>query len=237
MKVISKVNTKRLVKGSTYEVVRLINKDDGTVRFFRSIIEIENGVKSIPRNFTLENGNPLPEINYISQTYQRPMSYIYEPSTIKVGDIIKCRRDSTYLKAGKLYQVEDIIVKKGKYSTEYTVKVKGHNRFISFYNFGLPNKDELREISLSSILEDVSINLSVDMDSRVIDTLSPEEKNEILLSALFRSIMDKHRNTLDILDWAIQKIEPKYKLKREDFNEVMNKTLYQICQENEKSQS
>lgn len=49
--------------------------------------------------------------------------------------------------------------------------------------------------------------------------------------------MDKHRKQLDIIDWAIQKISPKYKLKREDFDDIMSKTIYDICQENEKSQS
>lgn len=187
MKVISKVDTKRLVKGATYEAVRLINKDDGSVTFFRSLIEIEGGLKSIPRNFTLENGNPLPEINYISTSYKPPIAYIYEPSKLKIGDILKCRRDSTYLKAGKLYQIEDVVHERKKYGVDIKIKVKGHNRYISTYNFGLPSKDELREISLRSILEDVSVDLSVDTNSRIIDSLSTKEKNEIILSTLFMS--------------------------------------------------
>lgn len=235
MKVISLKNTRKLVKGSTYEVLTLRNKRPTNNQFFRPFIFIKDIGRSVPNSFTLENGDPIPEIDYISEKADDNfLSYVEHPEKIKVGDILKCRRGSTYLEFGKLYKVDEVDIKKINNWYDVKVKVGGYNRWLSIYNFSTPTQRELREISISSILDNQKLNFNVDLEVRIIDKYEPGEKNKILTSVLFKSILDPSRNTLDILDWAIQKIEPKMKLTREDFGEIMKKSIHQICLENEK---
>jgi hypothetical protein len=236
MKVISLKNTKKLVKGTVYEVSYLRNKKPTNGGFFRPVIVIKNMCRSTPNSFTLENGNPIPEIDYTEASFNNTNSYIRNPENIKIGDILKCRRQSVYLEFGNLYRVDDVKILKKTSWYDVSIKVGGYDRWLSIYGFILPSQEELRDISISQILGDKKINLKIDKENRIIDRYDIQKKNRVLTSILFRSILDTHRNTLDILDWAIQKIEPKFKLTREDFSEIMEKSVYEICLENEKSQ-
>jgi len=240
MKVISLKDTRKLVKGCLYEAVVISNKNPKNGNYFRPYMFIKNIGRASPANFTLENGNPIPEIDYRSTDSRTDTRWMTDPETLVAGDILKCNfTKSKYLKEGRLYKIDDVsITKKGTTYIWYDVKVKigGYKRWLSPSGFLRATTQEMREISLTTIFGDGIVELDVKKDVRVIDTYSDEHKNKIISFLLFRSIMDTFRRDMDIVDWAIKKIEPRLRLNRGDFDEILKKSLLDICNENEKNQ-
>jgi hypothetical protein len=95
MKVICLKNTKKLVKGSIYEVLYLNNLDNKTGHYFRPSVTIKlNDFSNYSfgiANFKLENGKNLPEINWSSDEWkntkiENSKSVIGDSNPVKVGD-------------------------------------------------------------------------------------------------------------------------------------------------------
>jgi len=239
MKVISKKNTRILIKGCQYEVYRIWNDGSNSwrdgmlqLRKFGPILSVEN--------FTYINGKKLSRINY-SATGAEERYIRLEFKDVKKGDILLCETDGykTFVKDG-MYKVEKTITVKGTrinfvgtmlpIEKKY-IKFVGIKRKIIFngWNFRKLTVDENRKKSLSEILEGekYKIILSGD-DVRNIDLV--DDKDDILLKILSKSILDKNRHHLSIVDWACEKIGDKLSIKKEDYEPYMNMTFAEILE-------
>lgn len=226
MIVICKRETKRLIKGVRYEVQNLWNGGNNQ-RWIEGKVEIKGIGRFVVSNFTDINGKELPKINIISKNNDRlPERIKFED--IKKGDLLICISDSykTMIKGG-MYKVEEKISEKTEYnwSNNY-LKFKGIKRKLKFstWNFRKLTKEEIREISLNSVLKGENPNIIETTDLRKIDMV--ENKDLELMKNLCLSILDRNRHHLSILDWACSKnlmgIESK------DYEPLLKLTLQEI---------
>lgn len=231
MIVISKKDTKRLIKGVRYEVENLWNNGN-----IQSWLNGKVQIKGIGRfdvdNFTDDNGNPLPRINYSSNTISTRESLL-SFSDIKEGDILVCTSDyyKTLLKGG-MYKVESKIeIQNNKYSwsrnDEY-IKFKGVERKLKFnpWNFRSLNAEESRDISLMAVLEDVQPDIITTTKFRKIDKV--ENKDIELIKTLAKSIIDPNRHHLSVVEWACRKTGSNLGLVVDDYKSLMDLTLSDI---------
>ena len=108
------------------------------------------------------------------------------------------------------------------------IKIEGYNRFLSIYNFRHLSAEERRNISLGSIFnEEIDIK-SVDRSVRKIDNMTQSERDKVLVSSIFQSILDPHRNNMTITEWASKKKGKIYNIEVTDFKPLMNKKLSDI---------
>lgn len=239
MKVISKVNTKRLVKGAVYDVVKLQASNTGQNRYFRPRVTIrlnsEINQNFSVNNFKLENGDDLPQIDWTSEHYKLNHYNWSElritEKNIKEGDYVVYTRNShSSLITDRKYKVEKINHRVynstfGNQFSEIEIKVEGSTRFYKSYSFRKCTADETRETNLKLVFDENSDLEKVDKSKRKFDYYNPEEKERILLEILFKSAIDKNRNNLSVVDWAITKIAESMKLKNEDFETILDKDL------------
>lgn len=236
MRVICKTNTTKLVKGATYEVLRLSNRVGNN----RASVSIKGLGTYVVKNFTQIDGTPLPNIDWTDpsvQQSQRTNEYIKKPEELKVGEILACRYDSKYLESGKKYKISHVNTIERSYGSgskykETKIKVEGFNRWLNPWRFRKLNQEESRDLSLNEIFETPQ-NFTVDKSIRKIDTMDESRKRKIVLSTLFNSILDPYRNSLSIIDWAVQKTGKKWDLKIEDFKPYLGLTLQEITDQNQ----
>lgn len=244
MKVVSKVNTKRLVKGAVYEVVKLQANNSSKNRYFRPRVTIKlnsecNQNFSIT-NFSLENGDSLPLIDWTSDTHKMNSfnwsDLRIRENNIKEGDYVVYTRNShSSLVQDRKYKVSKLnhrVYKSsfGNHFTEIEIKVEGSTRFYKSYSFRKCTPDEVRETNLKLVFDENSDLEKVDKTKRKFDYYSQKEKEKKILEILFKSAIDKNRNNLSVVDWAIKKVATSLKLKEEDFTEVLNKKLNSILE-------
>lgn len=233
MRVVCKVNTTKLVKGATYEVARLWNKNAGN----RARVSLKGLGSYVVKNFTQIDGTPLPQIDWQDPSLNNTPSntgYIKDPDKLQKGDVVACRWESKYLTAGKLYRISEVRTTERTYGSgskykETKIKIEGFNRWLNPYRFRLLSPDESRDISLNEIFETPQ-DLSVDKSVRKIDTIEPLKQRKIILSILFGAILDQYRNSLTIQEWAIQKTGKKWDLTEKDIEPYLNLTLQEIIQ-------
>lgn len=233
MRVICKTNTTKLVKGATYEVARLWNKNSGN----RARVSLKGLGSYVVKNFTQMDGTPLPQIDWEDPTFKNQQyntGYIKEPHTLKKGDIIACRWDSKYLTSGKMYRISDIVTTEKSYGSgskykETKIKIEGFNRWLNPYRFRLLSQEESRDLSLNEIFETPQ-ELSVDKSVRKLDTIESIKQRKIILSILFGAILDQYRNSLTITEWAVQKTGKKWDLTEEDLKPYLHLTLQEIIE-------
>ena len=235
MLAISVKETKKLVKGVKYPVLEYRNS---STRGFRSSIKIKDlGWFRLDFFIPGDGTSSFPKIDWKDHNIidDETSNYIKNPENLKKGDLLVCVREgSIYLQKGNFYKIEDIKQETINRWTKVQVKVLGYNRWLSHYSFRIASQREIREISLLKLFDEQVPSTSIDKSTRKIDLL-PNEKKELLLGQIIiRSVLDPWRNSMDIIDWAIKKIEPSLKLKRDDFFPIMQKTLTELCQENEK---
>jgi hypothetical protein len=242
MKVKSKVNTKRLVKGSIYEVTKLYNSNSNQNKYHRSriTIKLNDGVTQTfsINNFKMEDGTDIPKIDYVSEwwklNYINPYDLRINESNIKEGDfVIYLRNSHRSLITDKKYKVEKVNIKSykgyaGNSFQEVEIKVEGSTRFYKAYSFRRCTVEETRDTNLKLVFGEDTDLVKVDKSVRKIDIFSEEEKQKILLEILFKSATDKNRNSLSVVDWAISKIGYTYKLNIDDFTEILKKDLNSI---------
>lgn len=243
MKVISKVDNKKLIKGVSYEVVKLKNLNNGNSKWFYPSVTVRLNSKSKKtfsvNSFTLENGDELPKINYTSEDQKynidynvNPYEYRISEDNIKEGDyVVYIRNSHSSLVYGKKYKIKE--VRKRERNHHYIlidIKLEGSNRFYRTNSFRRCTVDELRDTNLKLLMDDESDVVEIDKKKRKFDFYSDEEKNILLLEALFSSAMDKNRNNLSIVDWVIKKVAKQYKIKSDDYSNLMDKNLKEILE-------
>lgn len=241
MKVISTSNTKRLVKGAVYEVLKLDNLSMSGKNFRPSVIIKLNDVLSRSfsvKSFKLEDGSDLPEINWESDEWKEKTTDWsqgrIQPDNIKKGDYVVYRKNShKNLIYGKKYKVEDINVINHKNTwgtsthnwTEVQIKVEGSSRFYKSYSFRKCTPQEARDISLNVLFDQETGVEKVDENIRKIDKYDEVTKEKLLIKILLSSMLDSNRNNMSVTQWAINKIATQYSLKESDFTNLMNCTL------------
>lgn len=227
MKVISKKSNRRLVKNGEYEVIQIWN--DGTSQtYHEGKCEIDGIGYYKVDEFTTINGGDLPKIRF-----EQDRNYFKD---LKKGDILVSKYDvGKSFVQDQMYLVEGIKTiqhqRKWGIASENYIKFQGFPRWYKFspWRFKLLSKDKAREISLDEILSDKKSPTILERKKRSIDSV--ENKNSLLLKILSTSIIDKYRNNLDVLDWAIQKNGSKYGVSREDFDHLMNIPLKDIIKQ------
>jgi hypothetical protein len=239
MKVKSKVNTKRLVKGAIYDVMKLHGSNPNNLRYFRPRVVVKltgnlNQNFSV-NNFTLEDGRPIPQIDWTSDEHK--MNHIdlwslrITETNLKEGDyVVYIRNTHSSLITNRKYKVEKIYhTKFGSYS-EIKIKIEGSTRFYKSFSFRKCTAEEVRETNLKLVFDESSDLAVVNTKKRKFDFFTKEEQEKILMEIIFKSAIDKNRNNLSILEWAISRVEPTMKLRKEDFEEIMNKDLKSIIE-------
>lgn len=231
MDIISLINTAKLVKGGTYIAQSFNNMPISSTtppaqarslgRFRKVFLRGYGSFQC--KDFTDIQGNPLPQINYTNNT-PNPYSLKVSDIDLKKGDIVVCKSDNyKFLVKEAKYRVVDID-EVNKWNTK--VKFEGYKRWIRFgsYNFRKLSLQETRDIALSQIF-DKSENFSVEFVRKF---ERESNKDKILIESIAKSIVDPHRNHLNILDWCIQKKARYQQLTKEDFEKILNKPLVEI---------
>ena len=228
MRIVSKTNNSKLVKGSVYEVSRIWNSSKNGRVSLKGL-----GTYST-KGFTQLDGTPLPQIDWQDPSTQVRVDngYIKEPHLLKKGDIVVCRWDTKYLASGQKYKISDVNTIERKYGSgssykETKIKVEGFNRWLNPWRFRYLNQEEIRDLSLNEIF-DAHEAYAVDKLTRKLDKQAPKIKNKIILGSIFDGILDHHRNNLSTLDWVVQKSGRKWDLKHEDIDPFLNLSLKEI---------
>lgn len=110
------------------------------------------------------------------------------------------------------------------------VKFVGVNRKmkINSWTFRKLNAEEAREQALGHILDGEELKVITSTDKRNIELV--DDKDDILLKTLAKSILDPNRHHLSIVDWASQKNGDKLQIESKDYEPYLNMTLAQILE-------
>jgi hypothetical protein len=223
MKVISKVSNKRLIKGHEYEVESIYN--DGTSNsWLEGKLSIGNLGRFRVDNFKMPDNKAVPKIKLEKVALKSK-----DVKETEIGDLLICKVDSYVLfNKDSLYKVKDIkeVEKFNRYK-EVSVKFEGINRWIklSNWNFRQLTDQEKRELSLNYLLNNENPDI-VNKVERKIDL--DKNKNESLMKEISKSILDRNRHHLSIIEWAIEKTGSRSKIKKEDFEDILNMKLGDI---------
>jgi hypothetical protein len=232
MIVVALKNTTKLVKGARYEVQSLYNSSSTR----RSRVYLKGLGGYDVKGFTDTSGNPLPKIDILPTASEIVK---LEFSELKKGDIIVCKSNSyKTLVPGAKYKIADLKEDKVEYTTwngtkatrSYPrIKFEGVNRWFDFnhWRFRGLSTEEIREISLSQVLEGKGPEIIKTDKLRKIDHV--ENKDKELILYLSKAIFDPNRNNLDIIDWA-SKIGNKMGIERKDYDFLLNLPLKEIIE-------
>jgi len=227
MKVISKKSNKKLLKDHVYET-DFFNNDKSTVgvRYdFKRISIVGKGNYNVD-NFTLTNGDPIPLKLYDS----KKKSNITDVKDLKKGDIIVCLSDNRfkYLIEGGKYRIKDLLINSTNTWVSGSIKIEGYDRWLrwSQFTFRKLSIQEKRDLSLSQIF-DKEENFSVEFKRKF---EQKEDKDRVLIETIAKSILDRHRHDLGLIDWACDKNGGHLKVTPEDFKHLMDKPLKEIIE-------
>jgi len=206
MIVIAKKSTGKLIGGYRYEVESL--KNSGSNRWGEGTVTLKDVGTFNVSHFTDTNGNPISKIDILKERKE------FKFEDIKKGDILVCERNQYKgLIPGNMYKIAELKTTKktekdwqGKDRVRVTnfIKLDGH-RFIQFnpWAFRKLNASELREISLSEVLDNQVLDYTVDTSVRMIDTV--KEKDLELMKILSKAIVDSKRHHLVLLIGLVPK--------------------------------
>ena len=244
MKVKSKVNTKKLVKGSIYDVVEL--RASTNAKYYnrnRVLVKMNSDSNQwfTIHNFTLENGDNIPKIDWKSDDFKmnniNPWELRINENNLQVGDyVVYVRNSHSTLIHNRKYKVVDI--NKRTFTSQFghhsyvdiDIKLEGSTRYYKSTSFRICTAEETRDINLKLVFDEETDLQKVDKNKRNFDFFSDEEKELILIRTIFKSALDKNRNNLSLIDWAATRVEPTLKLKKEDFEELLKKDLKSIIE-------
>lgn len=99
---------------------------------------------------------------------------------------------------------------------------------VNSWNFRKLNAEESREQALSHILDNEEVKVITSTDKRNIELV--DDKDDVLLKTLAKSILDTNRHHLSIIEWASKKIGDKLQIENKDYDPYLNMTLAQILQ-------
>jgi hypothetical protein len=229
MKVISKKGNRKLLKGHIYDT-DFFNNDQTQVnqnyRYSYKRISIEGrGLYNVD-DFTQTDGQPLPNILYDKRVKVEPTKI----TDLKKGDVLVCLSDQRfkYLIKGGKYRIAEVRITNGGSWSGGDIRLEGYNRWLmwSSWNFRKLTLQESRDLALSQIF-DKEENFSVEF-KRKFELKS--DKDVVLVETLAKSILDKNRHELSIMDWGIEKSGGHFKLTKEDFSHLMDKPLKDILE-------
>ena len=233
MIVIAKKNTGKLIKDYRYEVVSL--KNSGTNKWGEGTVTVKDVGTFTVNNFVDTNGSPLPKTDIIPNNNIRDFKF----EDLKKGDILVCRRNMyKNIIPGNMYKIVDLKTTsvnetdwQGKPRVRKTnfIKLDGH-RFLQFnpWAFRKLNTDELRDISLSAVLDGEVKEYTVDKSARKIDNV--ENKDLELMKIISKAITDPKRHHLSIIDWSVSKINHRMDVDVNDFEGLLNMSLKDILE-------
>lgn len=172
--------------------------------------------------FTDEHGKSIPSNSiYDVRAKRQPNSEI----VLKTGDIIVCHSDrfKNFIKGNK-YKISEIQTSKVRSYNRTKIKIEGYNRWITFnsWTFKKLGEQESRDIYLDSLLNNTTINTEIGIKG-------VENKDKLMLEILSKSILDRNRHELSIVDWAIEKYN-RCGLTKDDFKLLLNKKLSKILE-------
>ena len=230
MIVIAKKNSTKIIKGCRYEVHSLYNSPGQR----RNYVYISGFGRYKVDNFTDTNGNPLPKTDIIG-TSEKVSRLDF--SELKVGDILVCNtsRYKTMIEGAK-YKIEKLIVNEVEFTSwngtkgsrkEQKIKFEGVKRTLDFssWSFRSLNPEETREMSLNSILDGKEPEIIKSDKLRKIDHSSNKDKDLILY--LSKSIFDRNRHHLSIIEWAAR-LGSKMSIEVSDYDELLQMPLKDI---------
>ena len=230
MFIVCKSQSKRLIKGNSYEVECLLNSGKN-----RAWLEGKVKLKGVSgffsvNSFTDNSGNPIPKVDIGSIVSNTIQSLKFED--LKVGDILICTTDryKTLLKDG-YYKIESLSsVQRTTYYKENRIKLSGVKRILKFcsWSFRKMTTQELRDANLDELLHNKPVPVFNKPITRKLDHI--DNKNKALLEVLSKSILDPNRHKLSIVDWACVKSGDKLGVKKEDFSEILELPLKDILQ-------
>lgn len=227
MKVLCVRSNKKLLKGLTYDC-DYINTGlitHGTWSRRQNTINIVGFGSYSTTGFRFEDGTKIP-IDYsygkINRGYSSYSSKDYDD--INIGDWVICNSESfkTMIK-GQKYQVEDVRKAEGeiRWNNRHKIKLKGSSRFVDFgYKFKKVPKEVSRDLVLKGLFDEDVVSGKVG---------EVEDLDRFLMEILAKSILDKNRHHLDVIDWAINKYG-KAGIQRDNFKNLLNKKLKAILE-------
>jgi hypothetical protein len=233
MIVICKKDSKRLIKGFSYEVLYLRNTINSRGNTGRVSIK---GIGSFSvNNFSDSSGNELPKIDYTA-TPEEIKEFKFE--NLVKGDFLICKVDKykTLIK-GNTYKIESLNTttteSKSYNGTIYTyhnhfVKFEGTQRKLKFSNwcFRPLTTGETREITLDKVLKDKDFEV-IDMKKhRKIDLI--KNKEEELLKVISKSLLDPNRHHLSVIEWGCRLSN--LNITKDDYDCLLNLTLKDILE-------
>ncbi len=210
--------TSKLVEGAIYNVTYLYNN----LLEKRKRIYIEDFGSYNVFNFTLPNNSEIPPINWI-----KPQKN-FDPSTIRKGDILVCMSNRyKYLTQSEKYKIEDVKITNTSH-IRHMVKFEGYNRFIELnrWAFRTLSVQELRDVNINELVVGRKSTVLINTSERKVDI--SDNKDKLLLEALFKSSIDKNRHMLDIIDWCCKQSGRSLSLERNDFKELLNLPLSEV---------
>lgn len=218
-----------------YQVVKIENSDKDII----GRIYIKNIGWYTVNNFETVDGKPIPNIDIdiikMNESIER-----LEFSDLSKGDILICKTANyKTLIEGSMYKIQELYTinkqKKswngvyGTYTDNY-IKFEGVSRKLMFnsWNFEKLPLDKAREMVLEQVLNDAPDKVTrIDLRNlRKIEHIQNKEKE--LLNVLAKSILDKNRHHLSIIEWTVQQLGNKLDLKIEDYNQLLNMKLKDI---------
>jgi hypothetical protein len=237
MIVICKKPNSRLLKGHRYEVQNLWN-DGSNSKWLEGKVEILGFGKYSVDTFTDSDGNKIQNTNLIKQRVQQTKYIEFEH--VEVGELIVCITDHYKTMAKdhlyKIEKLESVSIERYNWNnvkytyTEKTIKLEGIKRRLKFngWFFRKLTPEESREISLNSVLNGEEPNIIKTNDIRKFDLTFNKEK--LLMQIISKTILDVNRHHLSIVDWSCEKTGSSSKIKKDDFNDILNMTLKDILE-------
>ncbi len=213
--------TSKLISGIVYDINSLRN--DPSV--IKNRIYIKNVGYYKISNFVMPDGSDIPRINWDAKFVVDRLV----PADVKVGDILVCNSDNyKYLRKDGKYKVASVNVKEVVYrfSKYYYIKFEGYTRSIklSQSNFRKLDVSEARDLNLNEMFgEDIDYSVNIE---RKLDSV--DDKYDFLMRVLSKSIMDKNRHILGVVDWACEQSSKRLSLSNDDFDELLKIPLGDI---------
>jgi len=216
MKVKSKFDKNKVISGITYITDRI--SSDCLSIYTTEMFRLGWYKKS---DFTEENGNEITITNYIDQSPP-----YWGDEVLKPGDIVVCltNKNYKYLVEGGKYRIKDFI--KGSNNWNNSFRLEGYNRKLNWTTrlFRKLTTQELRDIAINQIF-DKEENFSVEFVRKIEQT---KNKDKELILALSKSISDKSRHHLGVIDWSVEKSSKNLYLKSSDFDHLLDMKLSDI---------
>lgn len=212
-----------LVKGAKYKVREISNLNGN--KYGMIVLSKFPGKVYSCGNFKTLDGKNLPSIQ---KNYEEKKHFSL---SVKKGDLIKCLSDvyNNYTK-GEVYKVKYVSDHGSTYgSNSVYMKIEGFSNSVkATNNFKILTKAEKRKHVIDSMRKDNSTFIK-ESSGRKIDSV--DNKNKKLMEFISKSIVDKNRHYLTILEWAIRKKGNKYEIKKDDYKDLLKMTLGEILKE------